>query len=121
MAHIIEKISGLSKFALIFVGIISFLPVLVLISSASHAAELRIVDQRGLTRAIKDIQNTANVVVVLESEIDGAVKLRSVERIASDIQPNLKSKKKIIFPNVSSGHWRLEFENKQIPKEVRIE
>ena len=85
-----------------------------------YADELRIIDDRGLTRAIKDINAPAEVTAVFSDSFKGTVKLESVDGISSDISAKTESKTEVLFSNVPNGLWRLKVDNGAMPKEVRI-
>ena len=93
--------------------------------AVSAAADLKIVDSMGLTRAMKVIDETANVVVRVkkgqESTVgDQSLTLTHVDGIAPDVSGNKRDGGRYEFVGVLPGTWLVKAPDGIIIAEVKI-
>jgi hypothetical protein len=106
--------SELTKSEIFRALLVIFLLVAVLPSIAT-AGELKIVDARGLIRALKEVRDSSTVIVTIESKpSDPTVKtlptivLSNVNGLAGDISGQPVSNQSMRFENVPHGEWRIQ-------------
>ena len=95
----------------VVVGVLMIVGI-VLLPASGQTSELRIVDQQGLNRAVKVIQDRANVIVDLTDQTADSkalsCRLVHTEGLASDLPCQSINNQRIVFRNVSPGTWRIE-------------
>ena len=90
---------------------------LVCSSAAAHAADVRIVDEQGLTRAIKTVKTEAEVVIELVTpDSHASFVLSHADGIAGDRPGSVTADGKLHFEGVREGTWRIVSKGGQAPK-----
>ena len=90
-----------------------------LLTSTALAERLRIVDQKGLTRAVRSIDKPASVVVSLKNAAE-SVSLIQTNGVAAEIPGQAVGKNTVQFNNVSPGTWKLSWTGKTKVLNVEI-
>ena len=108
--------------ALVFLSI--FLPA-VLAPLEISAAELRILDSLGLTRAVKSVEKAAKVIITASIEEDKSqpadLYLSHVDGLAPDIEGTRNPDKSLLFVEVPEGVWKITAPDQHIIiSEVKI-
>lgn len=86
----------------------------------AHAAELKIVDNMGLTRAVKEVSESGAVTVELRrtGEADGSAEMKmdlsNVDGIASDINGVAQNSSMFSFQRVPAGTWKIKSSKKNV-------
>lgn len=98
---------------------------LLLCATPVQAAELRILDPMGLTRAVKFVENPVKVIVSATLEEDTAqpadVLLSHVDGLAPDIEGSRGANKSTTFADVPEGVWKIKAPDQRIIiSEVKI-
>jgi hypothetical protein len=83
--------------------------VALLLPALSSAADLKILDELGLTRAIKPLSAPTTITVDFQTNrnVDGA-KLINESGLAGDISGGRLSQSRFQFSGVSPGTWRIQ-------------
>lgn len=107
-----------SPFAMlkILVAALSYL-CLVLVRTA-EARELKVLDESGLIRSVKSVEESASVTVSIEAEDGQILHLSRVDGVGESHQ-QVVSQKEVQFEELPAGIWRVEGDPKKI-KSVRI-
>jgi hypothetical protein len=98
-------LSSITRIALILAGyaLIFAVPV------AAYAGELRILDAAGLLRANKQIEQTAEVRLIVRGKhsegLQGDLLLKNEDGLAPDIQGVMESQGRYKFSRVTAGSW----------------
>ena len=72
---------------------------------ALEAEELRIVDTTGLTRAVMEIESSADVEIELSAAGAQSVALQDSLGLRAPLKPRQQVKEKVTFTGVASGKW----------------
>ena len=101
--------SEICRALLIILLLVGFLP------GIATAGELKIVDARGLIRALKEVRDSSTVIVTIESKPSDptaktppTVVLSNVNGLAADISGQPGSNQSMRFENVPHGEWRVQ-------------
>lgn len=77
----------------------------------ASAAEVRIVDLRGLVRAVKVTPGAARVVITLEAlngvALKGECVATNVDGLAAEKRAQISPKAECVFSEVSAGSWQI--------------
>ena len=94
------------------------LPLILFIGVTPHGAvagELKILDARGLIRALKETRGVSTVIISLEENAADtaaqkslSVVLSNVNGLAADISGRRGSSQTLIFEQVPEGEWRIQ-------------
>lgn len=95
-------------------------------SGEAYAAEIRIVDPRGLTRALKTLANSSRINATVKASFAAAagrcpLVLSNIDGLNGDVS-GVGHDGWCVFPGVTSGNWQLKtLEQNIVVQEVRIE
>ena len=90
------------------------------VAAPLQAAEIKIVDSLGLTRAVKSLaSSTADVVLQVKPAADTAleaiiIKLINVDGISPEITGSAEQDGRYRFHNVESGTWRIQLSDSNL-------
>jgi hypothetical protein len=88
------------------------------LSSNAAADNLRILDQRGLVRAQREVRSEADVVVTLKQPLDKPATVSNIDGIAGEVAAE-KEGVTLVFRGLKEGTWRLDIDP-AVVTEVRI-
>ena len=88
----------------------------------SHAGEIRILDSRGLVRAVRSVESPMKVLIEIRSPLleDKKATLINSDGIGHDIKGVAESKSELAFPQVSEGTWQIQEPPSSQIKSVKI-
>lgn len=80
-------------------------------AAAAYAAELRIVDGVGLSRAVKVVDDSSQVILVIENPKEAGVEcvLSNVDGLASERRERISPAGECVFKDIAAGTWQVGF------------
>ena len=90
-----------------------------ILPASGMAADIRIVDANGLTRAVRTVKDSAIVTLHLAKEPRSGGTLVHTDGLASDIR-GMAQKTEVVFSHVRNGTWRIEGVSETI-REVSVD
>ena len=99
------------------------LPVLlVLMVPCAYAGQIKIVDQRGLTRAVRKVPDKARVIIKVNTATENAseITLSNIDGMGGDVAGRAGESTQIVFENISEGTWEIRGAKKVAVSEVKI-
>jgi hypothetical protein len=85
----------------------------------AEGRELKILDEAGLVRSVKSVEESSTVTISLEAEDGQVLHLSRVDGVGETVQQKV-SKKTALFRNLATGTWKLEGDPRRI-RAVRID
>jgi len=123
LGRIFSNYTGIKMRKRYFNAIVFLLALVLCAPSVVSAAELKVLDEMGLTRAVKRINNGATVVAqVGNGNAAEAARLSHVDGLAPDISGTRQADGSFVFSGVTEGTWRLVVNGSDVVvSRVRIE
>ncbi len=83
---------------------------------SGYAVELRIVDSVGLSRAVKVVDDSSSVILVVENPKEAGEEcvLSNVDGLASERRERISPSGECVFKDIAAGTWQVGF-----PRTVR--
>ncbi len=87
------------------------------------SADVRVLDQNGLIRAIKVTDQAVQVRLVLTNQTTDTsqVVLSHIDGVARDVKPHLTTQESLVFSLAQGGSWQIKNLAQDKIKEVKIE
>ncbi len=108
--HRWDRIQSQTRYLLIRVGFSALIAIAVT-GGAVLADEIRVVDTRGLVRAVKITRGSARIVVTLEtragSAVTGECVATNVDGLAAEKRVAISTKSECTFTEVRGGSWQI--------------
>lgn len=101
-----------------FTSIVLLALSLSLVAEAS-AGELKVLDQRGLVRAVRDVQSSATIHVQTSGPVE-EVSLVNTDGLAAPLSPATPGGPELVFNGVGSGTWQLKASSPIAVKGIEI-
>lgn len=114
-----EAKMGRSRFSSLKIPLAAFCCSCIISVRVVEARELKVVDESGLIRSVKSVEESATVTVSIEAENGQILNVSRVDGVGETHQ-QVVSQKEVQFKDLAAGIWRVEGDPRKI-RSIRIE